>query len=65
MISPPMGTVTLPVYDGFTKFLVWPKPHAVSIEKRQFNNKEIFIIGQKLLWSDVQGDHPSSNSVQL
>ena len=30
MISPPMGTVTLPVYEGFTKFLVWPKPHAVS-----------------------------------
>ena len=30
MISPPMGTVTIPVYDGFTKILVWPKPHAVS-----------------------------------
>ena len=30
MISPPMSTVTIPVYNGFTKFLVWPKPHAVS-----------------------------------
>ena len=27
---PPMGKVSLPCYDGFTKFLVWPKPHAVS-----------------------------------
>ena len=27
---PPMGKVSLPCYEGFTKFLVWPKPHAVS-----------------------------------
>ena len=27
---PPMGKVSLPCYEGFTKFLVWPKHHAVS-----------------------------------
>ena len=27
---PPMGKVSLPCYKGFTKFLVWPEPHAVS-----------------------------------
>ena len=36
----PMGKVSLPCYEGFTKFLVWPKPHAVSTK----NHKQIICI---------------------
>ena len=33
----PMGKVSLPCYEGFTKFLVWPKPHAVSTKNPKKN----------------------------
>ena len=39
MLNPPMGKVSLPCYEGFTKFLVWPKPHAVSTE----TNEKLFL----------------------
>ena len=35
MLNPPMGKVSLPCYEGFTNFLVWPKPNAVSIESNE------------------------------
>ena len=64
MISPSMGTVTLPVYEGFTKLLVWPKPHAVSKQILTISwQRVVILLGQKLLWSDVQGNNPLSNQV--
>ena len=41
-VAPPPGTVSLPVYEGYTRFAYWPAPQNVSINTTKLhlqNNK--------------------------